>query len=229
MKSGVPALFEPLRTRWRRIRRSFDGRLPSERRLMVVAAVALALAVGDALVFTPAFDSIKGALTRLRESETTLASLQQQVQTRQREQERLKVMIKDELDKIKERLSQQRAAFDQAQEVLVPASEMRDVLEGLLARQSRLKLLSVRTLDRETLALPQPADAAPSVLYRHGLEVKVGGGFHDLLNWLLSVEDLPRQLLWDSLLLGADDQGRLELTIRVHTLSRDAKALELSR
>lgn len=214
---------------WRRARRSFDARALKERRLMLVAALAVLWLLADTLWLTPAYKSAVLARTALSTAQLELATLQQQQAAQVAEGARMSASVQSDLAVVRKRLQDNSAAFAEVEQVLVPARQMRELLKGLLAEQQRLRLISMKTLPRTAVKLP-PAQSGgtEAQLYRHGLEITVAGGFHDLLNWLLSIEHLPRKVLWNSLTLASDDQSRLSLTVSVQTLSRDADPMEIA-
>lgn len=196
---------------------------------MIVAALAVLWLLADTLWITPSYKSAMLARTSLSTTQLELAALQQQQAAQVAQGARASATVQADLALIRKRLQDNSAAFAEVERVLVPAREMRELLKGLLAEQQRLRLISMKTLPRTAVKLPQPqAGVQDAQLYRHGLEITVAGGFHDLLNWLLSIEHMPRKVLWSSLMLASDEQSRLSLTVSVQTLSRDADPMEIA-
>ncbi len=198
---------------------------------MIVAALAVLWLLADTLWITPSYKSAMLARTSLSTTQLELAALQQQQAAQVAEGARASATVQADLALIRKRLQDNSAAFAEVERVLVPAREMRELLKGLLAEQQRLRLISMKTLPRTAVKLPQTqtqAGVQDAQLYRHGLEITVAGGFHDLLNWLLSIEHMPRKVLWSSLMLASDEQSRLSLTVSVQTLSRDADPMEIA-
>lgn len=215
--------------RWRRARRSFDARVLNERRLLIVAVAAGLWFVMDAVWITPGYKQLSSALARKNQAQGVVDALQDKQRQQVLEMARAQASVKDELQQTRDRMRHQEEEFEKARQVLVPAREMRALLEGLLAEQRALRLQSMKTMPREDIQLPHVDGAGDaSLLYRHGLEIKVVGGFHDLLNWLRNVESMPRKVLWDDMTMQADDQAVLSLTLKVHTLSRDREPLEMA-
>jgi len=70
----------------------------------------------------------------------------------------------------------------------------------------------------------KPAEAPKSgerLVYRHGMEVTVAGGYLDLLRYLRDLEQLRTQLYWGSLEIDATRYPRHTMKIVVYTLSLD--------
>lgn len=215
--------------RWRRARRSFDARALNERRLLIVAVAAGLWFMMDTLWVTPGYKHLAANLARKNQAEQAVMALQDKQRLQLEEMARAQISVKNELQQMRERMRRQTEEFEAARQVLVPAREMRALLEGLLGEQRALRVTSMKTLPREEIQL-QHVDGAgqASLLYRHGLEIKIVGSFHDLLNWLRSVEGMPRKVMWDEMSLAADEQAVLTLTLKVHTLSNDKEPLEMA-
>lgn len=119
---------------------------------------------------------------------------------------------------------------------LVSPAQASALLQTLLARHRGLTLVSLTTL------APQPLIAAPAAkkeiapatparaeapapaggnLFKHGIEVKLAGGYHDLLAYVAEIEASPQKLLWGGMRL-ASNYPVSELTLTVYTLSLDA-------
>lgn len=212
-------------TQWRRMKRQFDTRQLSERRILIIAAVCVSWFLLDAIWVTPSFNKFK-------ESRKTYAQATERSVANQARQDSLmqtvatqKAQAVAELAQIRTRMDEAKSMLEQMQSKLAPASEMRLFLEALLAKQGQLRVLSIQTMPPQSVVAP---GSTRSLLYRHGLQIEVGGEFHDLVAWLHSAESMPKQLLWDDLSLQSDEKNGLVLRVQVHTLSPDKEALEIA-
>jgi MSHA biogenesis protein MshJ len=106
-------------------------------------------------------------------------------------------------------------------------SQMRGVIEGMLARNRGVKLVDLKTLpvssiedQRAGAAEKAPAKPVPGrLVYRHGMELTVAGGYLDLLAYVADLERLPTQLYWGALDMDASAYPRLAMKLTVYTLS----------
>ena len=105
---------------------------------------------------------------------------------------------------------------------LISPTDMQKLLEDLLRRQSGLRLVELRNLSAP-LSLPE-AQQAPSVLYRHGLQLTLEGGYFDLLAYLEAVQASGWQLHWSSrdYRVGEAGPGKARVRLELYTLSRHA-------
>lgn len=218
-----------MQTRWRQGRRLFDSRLLNERRLIIVAVVALAWFVLDSALITPSYKRFQAASLRNKAAIMARDTLQEEAQRLKADMALKEVEAMQELKRIQERIERSKQALAQQQAMLAPAREMRVLLDGLLVQNGHLRLRSMRTLAPEEVKFtPLPGVAlSNALLYRQGMEVAVEGSFMEVLTWLRSVEALPRKLLWDGLILKTDDSARVTLMLTVHTFSPDRDALEI--
>lgn len=114
---------------------------------------------------------------------------------------------------------------------LVPPGKMGGVLQTVLAHHRGLSLVSLRSLAPEPLLAP-PEDKKGATeksvvavrqenIWRHGLEIRVAGGYADLLAYVADLERAPQRLLWGGMALKVTAWPRSELTLTVFTLSRE--------
>lgn len=129
-----------------------------------------------------------------------------------------------------QRLEAQAAAIEQTVKArergLVEPVRMIATLKSLLAGTSGLKLLALETgATRPALAADgsggeTPPPAADS-FYQHGITLRIEGGYADLTDYLARLEKLPWTVQWEAVRIDASRHPRLELTLKIHTLSRE--------
>jgi MSHA biogenesis protein MshJ len=127
-------------------------------------------------------------------------------------------------------------ALANTQQELVSADRMTQMLQDLLVKNTRLKLLGIKTLPVTSLLEPKKSAAADSKtallaqdsapvaalgLYRHGVEISVEGSYPDLLAYLAALERLPWRVYWSEANLSAQAYPTSRLTLTLFTLSLD--------
>lgn len=234
--SKVPSVdqFAPmLLPRWRQLRREFDARLPNERRLIILAVIALVGYLCDVLMITPGLSDLKAANQREQVATTARDAMQAEVNRKRVELANRLLSDQKEQEALRKRLSEGEQDLERQKAMLAPAREMQNLLEGLLSQHGQLRLKAMRTQPPVEVSLnaEQRASAAAlasPVLYSHGIEISVSGPFLDLVGWLRSVEQLPRRLLWSGMSLSAVDGSAPTLTLQVQTYSPDRDPLEIA-
>lgn len=127
--------------------------------------------------------------------------------------------------------------------------QMVDVLKGLLASESGLKLTHLQSQPVESLlkqratavtttavtttkgATPR-AESAPQTevdrnaaplpeVYKHGLEIVFHGNYSSTLSYLKKLEQLPWKFYWDEVEYEVLEYPKAKIMVRIHTLSLD--------
>lgn len=230
LKLSTDSWLPLVQARWRQARRQFDARLLNERRLIIVALGALVWFACDTFLITPGFAKLKAAKTREQTATVARDAMQAEINRKRVEMATRLVEAQREQTVLLKRLEEGQQDLERQQAMMAPAREMRALLEGLLAQNGQLRLRSMKTLPPTDVKFKvvEGMEGATPVLFSHGLEVSVSGSYMELVQWLRSVERLPRRLLWDSLSLASDEQAQLTLTLVVHTFSPDRDALEIA-
>lgn len=123
---------------------------------------------------------------------------------------------------------------------LVPPERIAPLLETILKANTRLRLVSMKSLPVSPLiggaldgdpAAPEAAPATPAqagrAIYRHGVELTVRGNYLDMVNYMDALEAMPTQLFWGKARLDVEDYPNARLTLRLYTLSLDKKWMKL--
>ena len=129
-----------------------------------------------------------------------------------------------ELQGLQQELARLNERFVALESTLVPPQRIPALLEEMIGRRSGLRLVSLRTLPVKPVLEPKSGAGAPAAgaaLYKHGVEIRLEGGYAELVAYLERLEKSPRKLLWNSVTLSAENHPRLVLTLTVFTLSLD--------
>ncbi|HEX7061732.1 MAG TPA: MSHA biogenesis protein MshJ [Woeseiaceae bacterium] len=192
-----------------------------ERLLLFAAAVAVLLALWEALLEGPITARAEGASARIETLRREIGKLNDSVSA-------AAGAIGDGAPGKLRRLELLRRSVDQTAESihvftsdLVDPRQMRAVLEDLIRRQKGLRLVSMSSLPVESLATGEAgaAESGEPQLYRHGLVLVMQGSYLDCMQYLRSVEALPWQLYWARLELENDEYPMNRILIELHTLS----------
>jgi MSHA biogenesis protein MshJ len=194
-----------------------------ERALVLAAVLASTAAAWDQLVAQP-------LAARAQAAEHSLVASRAQVAAELAAQEARRVAssaVPDAaLARRRDAVAAELAALDgrlaaHARGLVQPADVPR-LLQQVLARHARVRLVSLRSLEPQPL-LDVDADAGAGGntpnLYRHGIEVELGAGYLDALRYLRDLEASQFRLVFQRVAFVADAAGSGRLTIVVHTLS----------
>lgn len=213
---------------------SFDALARRERIMVFAAAVTILGAAVFALVVDPALARAKSARAAIAEHEVRIAALRglHAEQSAKLAQD-VNAPVRSALAGAQAELAAVETQIKGFHRSLIPAQDMGQVLSGLLRKEGAARLVSLRNLAPEPLLTEddgarQGARSAPprALLYRHGIELVLEGGYFDLLDYLSTLEKQPWRVLWSETNLTARyPVSRLQL--KMHTLSLDESWLSV--
>lgn len=222
---------------WQKLSQRFHALSPRER-LMVFAA-------GVALIIGLAFLGwIDGAMTRQKDlAKANEAKVRDLANLKSRVAELERVLASDpnaegrtRIEALRKQLGTYDSDLKGVQRGLVPPSRMAKVLEDMLARETRVRLVRLHTLpvsglvDPAVPAATQPGTTAPapgtapparagSLVYKHGLELTVEGNYLDLLEYQARLEKLPWKMFFQKTSIDSKAYPKVYMTLTVYTLS----------
>jgi MSHA biogenesis protein MshJ len=222
-----------LSTQWKQLGGRFDAYSQRERALLAAALILGTLLLGNSLLVDPNFVRAKVA-QRLGEQQAMEAtSLESQITvTKAQLQVDPDAGRKAEIARLKAALATVENNLKALEGSLVPPEQMNSLLEQLLASNTRLRLVSLKSLAPINLAaagkveeaakLPLPAAQTKELgLYKHGVEIRLEGSYADLYAWMSQLESTQRKLLWGDVRFTVVEHPRSVLSLTVYTLSTD--------
>lgn len=114
---------------------------------------------------------------------------------------------------------------------LIGVAQLPKALEDVLQKTAAITVQQVRTLPASELRLA--AKAVPAAggsttveeggtgVYKHGMLIRVSGGYQQLINLMQEIEALPWRFYWESLDYQVTDYPEATIDIRVFTLSSE--------
>jgi MSHA biogenesis protein MshJ len=113
---------------------------------------------------------------------------------------------------------------------LISPEKMIAALKTLMAEQSGLTLLALETEPGKPVLEAPAANAAgetptpippAEVFYKHGVTMRLQGSYAELTQYVARLESLPWTLQWELVRLDAHAYPRIELTLKLNTVSRE--------
>lgn len=233
---------------WLKLSGRIDAMSLRERIAVFVAAVAALLFLVDALALQPLFARHKALDEQVRQQEAQMQSIEQDIVARMGAYEgNPDVATMRQLAEVNKQAAVMTSNLRTMQRGLVAPEKMSELLQQLLRSNGKLKLVSLRTLPAVGLggegAAKAPAQATPpaagaataandapkprELLYRHGVELVLQGGYLDMLDYMEALEGLPSQLFWGRAQLDARNYPSSTLTLTLYTLGLDEKWMTL--
>lgn len=224
----------------------------SEReRIMVLAMLAVVLILLlNAVLLEPVFAKKKQLAQRIMQERGQISTIHNEIQQKMQ----LYATDIDQADRarlqvIKQESIQLQTALRNMQKGLVSPENMSSLLEDILKRNGRLRLVALKTLSATRLNEPDQTEnqlsgktaiaetksagvsaenhGAIKDVYKHGVEITLQGSYLDLMAYMTELEAMPWQLYWGKVNLNAEGYPKVKLTLTLFTLSLDKKWLAI--
>jgi MSHA biogenesis protein MshJ len=239
---------------WQKFVLRIDALSLRERLIIFVMAALVVITLVNSLLLESQFTKQKQISQRIRQEQSQIAGLQAEIQqilkSHDADPDRDN---RERLVQLTQQSRQIQGSLRDMQKGLIAPDKITVVLEDILRRNGRLRLVSLKTLpvadltehageenkSAEKLADAGAVSAGPSTngqiqkkpaaeaIYKHGVEITVQGGYPDIVNYLAALESMPWQLFWGGANLTVEEYPRTTLTLTLYTLSLDRKWLNL--
>jgi len=218
---------------WELVRGKIDSMSLRERALIFLAAAFVLVASVNAALLDPLLAKQKALSAQVVQQQEKMKELQAQVQGL------LQARSADEHSPLRARLAQLRRQMQEQdgylqsrRERLVEPEKMTDLLEQVLSKNDKLRLVELKTLPASPLVeTPQPSAAnlpagqkqpdPQKQIFKHGIQITVRGGYLEMLHYLAELEKMPAQMFWGEISMSVDKYPDAVLTLTLYTLSLD--------
>lgn len=201
----------------------FDMLSVRERVLVLAAVIAVLMVVWDTLFAAPREKERKQRQGQVEALRAEVTGLEQSIQVLAAQSEAgPDPALREEIRKMRKELPEIEARLSGATTGLIGPEEMTQVLRQLLRQASRLKLRALRTLEAAPV-LSEVQEAAPTqpgtLIFKHGLELELGGSYMDVLHFLQALEALEWRFFWDQIEFQVEEHPRARVRVVIYTLS----------
>lgn len=222
-----------LQSRWQAWSGRFAALLPREKYLIAGAVAAAIVFVGHSFWIEPGRQQTARLSKILAQQQTEQEQLRSQLATLMAQNTDPDAANRAQLDSLRAQLVATERDLKTFDRTLVAPAQAPALLQALLARHRGLALVSLTTLAPQPLIAPpartaregdKPAgtEMPGGNIYKHGIEIRLAGNYHDLLAYVSELESGSQKLLWGSMQLSVKNYPLSELTLIVYTLSLDS-------
>lgn len=190
----------------------------SQRERVLILLTGLVLVCAGAI-----YGWLDGAALRLEQDRVALTTAQRDLEIMDLEnlgkQARLArdpdQNVRDQLARVEGDIGKLDAELKAQTVDLIQAHEMPAVLEALLSRSANLHMLALTSL------APQPLMAGDQRinLFKHGIRLKLEGGYFDVYQYLKALEALPRHFYWKQFDYQVQEHPKAVVEMEIYTLS----------
>jgi MSHA biogenesis protein MshJ len=217
-------------------------------RVIIFAMVAILLIVLiNAMLIDPQFAKQKRLSLQAQAEQEKIGLIQTEIRQVLAAQSDPDASGHERLKTLKYEAGQMQTALLDMQKRLVSPDKMTVLLEDIMRRDDKLRILSLKTLPVSTLAASISGDgntadktataaavknkaesaSATGTVYTHGVEIVIQGGYLEMLDYITRLENMPWQLFWGKAKLNVEEYPKASLTLTLFTLSLDKKWLNL--
>ena len=234
------------KSRWDRLSHRIDAMSLRERVLVFGATAAVLLVMLNTLLLAPMAARDRVLLQQLQQDEQKNAAMQAQLKALITSfNADPDTLLRNRLAALRDQSARSGKTLADIQNSLVAPQRMTALLEDILRRNHGLRLVSLKTLPLTSLVEAEPAPMAKSpaeptkaigtarpvtalnAVYRHGVELTVSGSYAELVRYLNDLESLPWHMFWGKADLVVEAYPKVNLTLRLYTLSLDPAWLTL--
>lgn len=209
-----------------------DSRILRERVLIFLTLLAAIFFIWNFLVQS-GYDKDRTALknqqtqiaTEQRNLESQLATLTQSMASDPA------IAKKNEIDALTRQIEAVEIQLSSLSQGLISAELLPKVLEEVLQRTGKVKLLQVRTLPATELQLARINTGANNAqenasdngtgVFKHGVFIRVAGSYSQLIKLMQEIENLESKFYWEALDYTVNQYPEATIDIRVFTLSSE--------
>lgn len=160
--------------------------------------------------------------------------LQQQVNQKHQETQALELQVqalagtgehpdaakRKKLEALQENLKIMDTELVRATSGLVTPREMARLVEQMLLKNRGLQVMKVESLPATPLLnVIENAVGSGPMVYKHGMNIEVKGGYMDILRYLKSLEALPWKVFWGKVTLKTEKYPDSRASVLIYTLS----------
>ena len=231
---------------WKKIVLKVDAMSERERIMVLAMSVVVLIVVLNALLLDPLFAKKKLLVQRITQDQGQVSTIQTEIQ------QKMKAYAADpdvanraRLQELRQQSAALQASLMDMQKGLVTPDRMSSLLEDILKRNGKLRLVALKTIpstnlnelaqaEHKTAAATAPGTKEKSEItsamggvYKHGVEIVVQGSYLDLMKYMAELEVLPWQLFWGKVNLKVETYPKATITLTLYTLSLDKKWLAI--
>ncbi|RJX32420.1 MAG: MSHA biogenesis protein MshJ [Oxalobacter sp.] len=233
-----------MKQHWEKLLLRLDALNLRERVLVFSSVTLVVVFLLNVVLIDPAYRKQKMLSDQMKRDQAEIAKIQTEIQGKVRAHgEHPDKVNQEKLKKLQQEMEALRADLSSMQKNLVPPQKMTAMLEDILKRNGRLRLVSLKNLPQVNLNKLDPAKSDGSMdkstsktaarvaesgaIYQHAVEIVVYGNYLDVMNYLTALESMRWQLYWSKANFQIDSYPNGSLTLTVYTLSLDKTWLNL--
>lgn len=217
---------------WSKLKEYLNGRSLRERLLIFAMATALLLLLLNTLVRQPLMEAQEEKLRNITSDQARITALAQETgRLRTLSRRDPDLAVRHQIEQLEQQLHLNEHPLTEVARGMIDPAEMASVIESILKRNRRLKIIRLENLPAAPLIAAtddeddseEEQDTRQEVpIYQHGLTLEVTGSYGNLVALLRDLESQPWRVLWDEVELSSERYPVSRLRLVIYTLSFEA-------
>lgn len=203
-----------------------------ERTLVVVAGLAFVLLLGFVSFIEPVLKNADRNSSQLQSKENALREMDQQIAELEQElRADPNIPLRQRLESIEKQIALLDASLDSYTEDLIPADKMPELLDKVLSRSDKLKLVSMESIAPiQLLSADDKSEQSVDInLYQHGVRLVLEGTYFDIQAYLEQLEGLKWHFYWKVFTYDVLEHPTAKVELELYTLSTSAAFIGVGR
>ncbi len=191
-----------------------------EKLLSLLSSIALTAMLGFFWFIEPKQLELEGLLRTVERQKNDLVRLETQISNIEKE------LMQDPNEPLRKNVVKLRASIEKVDESLreqtvdlIPANKMPEVLEKILERSSKLKVVQMSSIPPVRMMDINATDGEDVNLFQHGVSLVLQGQYMDILNYLEEIEGLEWRFYWKRFDYLVGEYPVAQAEIELYTLS----------
>ncbi|MCG3721785.1 MSHA biogenesis protein MshJ [Vibrio cincinnatiensis] len=208
-----------MKQRWKELSQLFNQRSIREKWLIAGCGFVLVVMSLQMVLIDPLLANHQRQSRQLSNYQSSNQSMKMAIQQLQHElSKNPDAEIDIELAQLQSQNQQLTARLDEVMETLVSPSQMAQVLQDVLDKSNKLKLVSLASLPAEPINPPQEEGANTSQYFVHPVRIELTGNYFAIRDYLAALENLPVNYYWRRFHYQVVQYPQATLVLEVYTL-----------
>lgn len=198
-----------------------------EKILLLITVPVVLIAVVQLLLINPLENTQKRIEIQMQKNTAEISKISEQIKATQAQLSlHSTIKLERQQKELKKQIKAQKLVLASLMEKLVPPQIMAEVVEKMLKKRGRLKLLNLANL--EAVGLPESGginsesiEKKQPIVYRHPLQLKFKGKFFDAVKYLHDLEKSGYGFYWDAVDYQVDKYPFAIITLQLSTLGTE--------
>ncbi len=195
-----------------------------EKILLLITVPLVWVALVQILLINPMESSQKRIETQMKKQSDEISKIGEQINITQKQLAiHSTIKLKRTQKQLKEQIKAQKTVLASLMDKLVSPKLMAGIVEKMLQKRGRLKLLNLENF--EAVSLPENKknnvnikENKPPFVYRHPMQLKFRGRFFEVYNYLQDLEKSGYGFYWDAIDYQVDKYPYAIITLQLSTL-----------